>query len=165
MVTGKVSYGYLPPVRDCPACETDVKVKLSDYLSSAETPEGRLQHGRFHSTLRKYGAGPPEERAAVRCAVVLKELYDIDGLLFRYGLGTKDRPPTETLVETAAATTPYERLLKRLEKSRRGRKRPGKETTDGGKEAADEIRGGLAPRSAKQLDLAWGSIKGAEHGK
>jgi len=87
MVTGKVTYEYLPPAVDCPACETHVGVKVSDYLSSMVSSAEEQQQKRFHKMLMSYHHTATSEKVdRNRINEIIKHVYNIDGLLYEYGL-------------------------------------------------------------------------------
>lgn len=126
MVTGKVTYEYLPPALDCPACENDVEVKVSEYVASMVSSSEQHQQKRFHKMLMSYhNAGTSQEFDKNRFHEVLKQVYNIDGLLYQYGLGSEHRPHVDQLVEIIFAASHgdfrvYEQLIKDLsERSQR----------------------------------------------
>jgi len=106
MVTGRVTYEYLPPAPVCPACETDVEMKVSDYVSSVVSLSEQQQEERLHKILMSYhqaGISPEFDRNHLN--EIVKQVYNIDGLLFRYGLGSEHRPQVEQLVEIVFAAS------------------------------------------------------------
>lgn len=106
MVTGKVTYEYLPPAVDCPACETHVEVKVSDYLSSMVSSAEQQQQERFHKMFMSYHrAATSKEVDRNRINEVIKHVYNIDGLLHEYGLDSQHRPRVEHLVEMVFAAS------------------------------------------------------------
>ncbi len=106
MVTGKVTYEYLVPAQDCPACETDVELKVSDYVSSVVSSSEQQQQERFHEMLMSYyRAETSQELDQKRFNEILKHVYNIDGLLYQYGLDSKHRPGVEQLVEIVFAAS------------------------------------------------------------
>jgi len=120
MVTGKVTYEYLPPVLDCPACETDIEVKVSEYLSSVVSASEEEQQERFHKMLMKYNDSS-KKLDKKRFSEITKQVYNIDKLLLEYGLGLEYRPSVEHLVEIVFAASHgdfsvYERFIEGLSK-------------------------------------------------
>ncbi|MBI4026828.1 MAG: hypothetical protein HY360_17725 [Verrucomicrobia bacterium] len=120
MVTGSVTYEYMPPALDCPACESDVEIKVSDYLASvvSRAEERRLRN--VHRMLMSYdhaGGVQPVDRDRFHDAV--KNLYNIDRLLLEHGLGTEYRPSVDQIVEVFFALAhgdwdAYQRFLDNL---------------------------------------------------
>lgn len=106
MVTGKVTYEFLPPALDCPACEADVEVKVSDYISSMVSSSEQQEEERFHKMLTSYhNAGTSQELDQNRFHEIIKHVYNIDGLLYQYGFGTEHRPQVDHLVEIIFAAS------------------------------------------------------------
>ncbi len=99
MITGKITYEYLPPAIDCPACETDVDVKVSDYVSSIVSSSEQKQQKSFHKMLMIYNAKTSGQFDQDRFNEIIKQVYNIDGLLSQYGLGSEHRPQIGHLVE------------------------------------------------------------------
>ena len=102
-ITGKVTYQYMQPTLECPACETDVEIKVSDYASSFISPFEIKHKERAHQILRKYGARKARQLDQARYYEILKHVYNIDELLFHYGLGVEDRPHIDKLMEMVIA--------------------------------------------------------------
>jgi len=90
MATGKVTYEYLPPVLDCPACETHIEVKVSEYLSSVVSPSEEEQQERFHKMLMKYYNDSSKRIDKKRFSEIIKQVYNVDKLLYEYGLGLEN---------------------------------------------------------------------------
>ena len=106
MVTGKVTYEYVKPALDCPACETDVEMKVSDYVSSMVSSSEQRQQESFHETLMSYyRAGTSQELDQERFNEIIKHVYNIDALLDQHGLGSEHRPPVEQLLEITFAAS------------------------------------------------------------
>lgn len=106
MVTGKITYEYLPPALNCPACDTDVEVKVSDYISSMVSSSEQRQQERFHKMLMSYHhTGTSQEFDQEYFNEIIKHMYNIDGLLSQYGLGIEDRPQVDQLVEIVFAAS------------------------------------------------------------
>lgn len=122
MVTGNLTYEYAPPARDCPACQTDVEVKVSDFLSCATSSAEEKKEAHFHKLLMSYqGSENAQGLNRDRFHGIVKQIYNIDGLLHRYALGTEHRPPLTRLMESTFAASrgnfgPYEELLDELGK-------------------------------------------------
>ena len=115
MVTGKVTYEYLPPVLDCPACETHNEIKVSEYLTSVVSSSEGEQQERFHKMLMSYY----NDSLKKRFSEVIKQVYNVDKLLYEYGLGLENRPSVEHLVEIVFAASHgdfsvYERFIEGL---------------------------------------------------
>ena len=106
MVTGKVTYEYVKPTVDCTACETDVEMKVSDYVSSMVSASEQQQQDRFHEVLMSYHrAETSQELDRERFNYIIKHVYHIDGLLHQYGLSSKHRPQVEQLIEIVFAAS------------------------------------------------------------
>ena len=106
MVTGRVTYEYLPPALACPACETAVEVKVSEYLSLTVPSSEHQQQERFHTMLMSYHqAGASQEFNQKYFNDILRHMYHIDGLLSQYGHGIEGRPPVEQLVDIVFAAS------------------------------------------------------------
>lgn len=97
--TGKVSYEYAPPSLDCPACQSDIKVRVSDYMESVDLPHEAAQQKSFHRILMQTHkkAGCYKDRD--RFIAITLDIYNIDGLLARHGFGPEHRPSLNTLTE------------------------------------------------------------------
>lgn len=120
LVTGNVTYEYLPPALNCPACKTDVEVKVSDYLSSMVSSSEQKQQERFHKMLMSYHqAGTSQEFDQKYFNEIIKHMYHIDGLFSQYGRGIEERPDVDQLVESVFAASHgdfsvYEQFIKGL---------------------------------------------------
>ena len=95
--TGKVSYEYAPPALDCPACDSDTEVRVSDYMSSIELPGEEAQRKRFHRILMSAHKNPLQSKDQDQFRSIASDIYNIDGLLARYGHGPERRPYLDTL--------------------------------------------------------------------
>ncbi len=106
MVTGRVTYEYLPPALNCPACETEVEVKVSEYLSLMVSSSEQQQQERFHKMLMSYHqAEISQEFDQKHFNEIIRHLYNIDGLLSQYGRRIDERPPIDQLVEIMFAAS------------------------------------------------------------
>lgn len=106
MVTGRETYEYLPPALDCPACETDIEMRVSDYLSAMMSSSEQQQQERFHRMLMFYhNTGASQKFDQNRFHEIVKQVYNIDGLLFQYGFGSERRPQVDQLVEIVFAAS------------------------------------------------------------
>lgn len=119
LVAGMVSYVYAPPALDCPACETNVRVKLADYIEKAELPGEREQDERFHQVLMKAAGQAPDQEQRQRFYEIMRQVYNIDGLLLRHGIDLQHRPGIDLLVEICAIASrgnfdPYDELVEKL---------------------------------------------------
>ncbi len=121
MVTGKVTYEYVKPALDCPACETDVEMKVSEYVSSIVSSSEQRQQESFHETLMSYyRAETSQELDQERFNEIIKHVYNIDALLDQHGLGSEHRPPVEQLLEITFAASHgdfsvYEQFVEELQ--------------------------------------------------
>lgn len=97
--TGKVSYEYMPPALDCPACASSEKVLVVEYMASINLPGEEEQRRRFHKILMHSRKIPIRPRNKEKFRAVTKDIYNIDGLLARYGHGIEHRPNLETLTK------------------------------------------------------------------
>jgi hypothetical protein len=116
---GKVTFEYTPPIFDCPACETDVEIKVSDYISSVIPLSEKKQKERAHQILIDYSGREGGQVDQARCYEILKQVHNIDGLLFQYGLGIENRPQIDKLLELVIAATKghfsvYEEFIQNL---------------------------------------------------
>ncbi|MFH1282639.1 MAG: hypothetical protein ABII27_03135 [bacterium] len=119
MMTGKITYEYLPPAIDCPACESDVDVKVSDYVSSIISSSEEEQQKNFHKMLMIINAKTSGQFDQDRFNEIIKQVYNIDGVLSKYGLGLEHRPQIDLLVEIVFRVskgdfTLYEHFIKGL---------------------------------------------------
>ena len=119
LVTSRVSYVYAIPAADCPACETDVTIKLADYLKEARLPGERTQDERIHKILMKTTKHALDHKAQQRYNEILQQLYNIDQLLIRLDLDPLHRPGFPRLVEIGAHAAqghfdPYDELVEEL---------------------------------------------------
>ncbi|MCP4111908.1 MAG: hypothetical protein GY749_41330 [Desulfobacteraceae bacterium] len=106
MITGNVTYEYLSPALNCPACETDVEIKVSEYVSLMISPSEEQEQERFHRILMSYsGSGSLRERDQHRFNEVVTHMYNIDRLLSEHGLGTEHRPQVDKLAEIVFAAS------------------------------------------------------------
>ena len=99
LVTGRESYEYAPPSLDCPACDTNVSVKVADYLADAELPGEKRLDEHSHRILISTAKRALDEAKRRRFNQILQQLYNIDGLLFQHGLEVHQRPGLERVVE------------------------------------------------------------------
>lgn len=119
MVTGKEHYEYAPPALDCPACDTDVSIPLRDHLERSVLPGERELERRFHRILMTLQPRPLAKRSRRRFDEILKQLYNIDGLLLRHGVDLTHRPHPMVLTEMAVRASrgdfaPYDELVEEL---------------------------------------------------
>ncbi len=126
--TGKVSYEYAPPALECPACESDTEVRAEDHMASIELPGEKSQQQRFHKILMSIHNQPVRKRDRDEFLKVAKDIYNIDGLLARYGCGPDSRPSIDRLTEiylyaAKGNFSKYEDLIN-------GLKRPTSEASD-----------------------------------
>ncbi len=106
LMTGKVSYVYLPPVHRCPACDTNKEMKVSDYISSTSSYCEHRRQKQFHKKFMSYfKAGIPQEFDKKRFYNIVKQVYNIDGLLSHYGLGVEHRPDVDYVIEIIFAAS------------------------------------------------------------
>lgn len=121
MVTGNVTYEYLKPAPHCPGFETDVEIKVSDYISSMVSSSEQRQQERFHEMLMSYyRAETAQELDQKRFNEIIRHVYNIDGLLNRYGFGSERRPQVEQLIEMVFAASygdfsVYEKFVEELQ--------------------------------------------------
>lgn len=99
MSTGKVTYEYMPPAIDCPACDSDIDMKVSDYVSSVVSASEQKQQESFHRMLISCNSEASQKLDQTRFNEIIKQIYNIDRLLSKYGLGSKNRPQVDYLVE------------------------------------------------------------------
>ncbi len=125
LVTGRVVYEYRPPSRDCPACEARVSIRLADYLAAAVLPGEDKLDASFHRILmaERRPLGQDDSR---RYNEIMKQLYNIDGLLARYDADQSQRHTIAALIDLAFEASrgnfvPYDDLLQALSRARNGR--------------------------------------------
>ena len=121
--TGKISYEYLPPALDCPACDSAKEVPVSDYISSIELPGEEAQGRCFHQVLMKNHKTARQAANRESFHAITKDIYNIDGMLARYGLDVEHRPGLAVLVEVmqlaaAGDFSGHEKLIRRFETAR-----------------------------------------------
>ena len=124
MVTGKVTYEYLPPALDCPACDTEIEIKVSDYLYPIISYKKHKQQLQFHKMLM---ANYHNETSYIldqeRFHMIVIQVYNIDDLLSQHGLGIEHRPPVEQLIEIVFAASSgdysiYEKFVEGLQEKK-----------------------------------------------
>lgn len=103
MIPEKVTFTYTPPILNCPACETDVEIKVSDYISSVIPLSEKKQKERAQQILIDYSYREAKPVDQARYYEILKQVHNIDGLLFQYGLGIENRPQIDKLLEIVIA--------------------------------------------------------------
>ncbi len=96
--TGKISYEYLPPARECPACESDKQVFVSDYMTSIQLPHEKEQQRKFHRILMENQKPSQQNMNKEKLHAITKDIYNIDGILDRYNLNVEHRPNLDTLI-------------------------------------------------------------------
>jgi hypothetical protein len=121
LVTGRTSHEYVAPALDCPACETDVTVKLADYLAQVELPGEKEQQARHHRIVMKAAKRDLDHREQQRYGEILQQLYNVDELLLRHGVDLQHRPVLDQLIEIGAMAArgdfePYEEFVEELTK-------------------------------------------------
>ncbi len=122
MTPGKVTFTYTPPILDCPACETDVEIKVSDYISSVIPLSEKKQKERAQQILIDYSYREAKQVDQARCYEILKQVHNIDGLLFQFGLGIENRPQIDKLLEMVIAAAKgdfsvYDEFVETLKKT------------------------------------------------
>lgn len=119
MITGRLSYEYIEPSKDCPGCATDAEIPLSSYTSALIPPSEDQERALFHTMLMAHNARCEEGRDQKHFNSVLLEFYNIDRLLSLYGHTPKRRPKYAQVMEilTAAAKgdfAPYDQFIQSL---------------------------------------------------
>jgi len=124
--TGRVTYEYTPPARDCPACETHIETEVSEHLLAMVSPRERRQQARFHEVLMaQHRTRIPPDFDRGRFSRVLKQMYNVDGFLSRHGLDTAHRPRTDEIIEIVLSASEgnfedYEEFVEGLKNKARG---------------------------------------------
>ncbi len=103
METGRVSYEYTEPARDCPACESDVEIPLNHYIKSVKTYIEEKEDAAFHKILMANKARHDAGNDQKRFNSILLEFYNIDRLLALYGYAQEKRPRYRQLMEILIA--------------------------------------------------------------
>ena len=103
MVTGKLSYEYIEPTKNCPGCATDVEIPLSSYVSALIPPSEDKERALFHTMLMAHNARREQGHDQKHFNSVLLEFYNIDRLLSLYGHNPKRRPGYAQLLEILIA--------------------------------------------------------------
>jgi len=85
MVTGRLSYEYVEPTKNCPGCATDVEIPLSNYVSAIVSPPEDEERSLFHKMLMTHNARHEGGCNQKRFNSILIEFYNIDRLLSPYG--------------------------------------------------------------------------------
>ena len=121
METGTISYAYVPPARDCPACDTDVSIRLADHLEDVDLAGEREQDRRFLRILKDRGQRPLNKDQRTRYHDIIRQAYNIDGLLLRHDVDLRHRPSLERLVEVCMKAAggdfvPFDDLVEELVK-------------------------------------------------
>ncbi|ETR70600.1 MAG: hypothetical protein OMM_03119 [Candidatus Magnetoglobus multicellularis str. Araruama] len=119
METGRITYRYVQPIKNCPGCQTHKEIKLSNYLRdinlSSEEPSRTL----FHSMVMTHHTWPKTDEDKNRFNSILLEFYNIDQLLSAHGQGpekrSKDRHLMKVLIDAARGDfSLYDRFINRL---------------------------------------------------
>ncbi len=103
MITGRLSYEYIEPAKNCSGCAADVEIPLPQYvnalLSSSDEEERALFHKMLmaHNTRRQEGYDQKEFKS------VLLEFYNIDRLLSKNEYAPKRRPSCGQLLKILIA--------------------------------------------------------------
>lgn len=118
LVTGRVIYEYLPPSRECPACDTNVSIKLGDYLAAAVLAGEDKLDASLHRMVMT-DKRPLQREELGRYQEILKEMYNIDGLLARHGIERCHRPSLATVIDIAVEAShgnfvPYDDFVRAL---------------------------------------------------
>lgn len=119
MITGKLSFEYMPPIKNCPGCATNVEIPLSNYVSALISSSEKEERALFHSLIMVHHSRSKIGHDQKRFNSVLLEFYNIDHLLAMYGYSHAQRPSYERLMEILIAAakghfTPYNHFLQGL---------------------------------------------------
>ena len=99
MITGGLSFEYMPPTRNCPGCAADMEIPLSNYVSALTSSSEEEEKALFHAMIMAHHARCKEGHDQKRFNSVLLEFYNIDHLLSMYGYTHIQRPDYTRLME------------------------------------------------------------------
>jgi len=99
MITGRLSFEYMPPTRNCPGCNTDIEIPLSNYVRALISSSEEADKAVFHAMIMAHHARREEGHDQKRFNSVLLEFYNIDHLLSMYGYTHIQRPDYTRLME------------------------------------------------------------------
>ena len=122
MITGRLSYEYIEPAKNCPGCAADVEIPLPQYvnalLSSSDEEKGALFHKMLmvHNTRRQEGYDQKKFKS------VLLEFYNIDRLLSINDQAPEQRPSYGQLLKILIAAAQgdvslYDNFIQGMNKS------------------------------------------------
>ena len=122
METGRISYKFIQPTKDCPGFNTHKEIQLSSYLKDLMISHKDNDRSLFHEMVMKH-----HERIEIgvdqkRFNSILLEFYNIDRLLSLNGQRPEKRPKyrhlMKILIDAAKGDfSLYDRFIKRLSNS------------------------------------------------
>ncbi|KPA13690.1 hypothetical protein MHK_006107 [Candidatus Magnetomorum sp. HK-1] len=120
--TGRISYKYVQPTKDCPGFNTHKEIQLSLYLKDLMLSSEDNDRSLFHEMVMEHHEGIEIGVDQKRFNSILLEFYNIDHLLSMYGQKFENRPKyrhlMKILIDAAKGDfSLYDRFIKRLSNS------------------------------------------------
>jgi hypothetical protein len=103
MITGRLSYEYMEPTRNCPGCATDIEIPLASYIRGMVPSSEERERELFHEMVLAHHASCNQGQDQQQFNSVLREFYNIDHFLSLYGYTHMQRPGYTQLMEILIA--------------------------------------------------------------
>ena len=103
MITGRLSYEYMEPTRNCPGCATDIEIPLASYIRGVAPSSEERERELFHEMVMAHHASCNQGQDQQRFNSVLLEFYNIDHFLSLYGYTHMQRTGYTQLMEILIA--------------------------------------------------------------
>ena len=122
MVTGRLSYEYIEPAKNCPGCAADVEIPLPQYVNALLSSSDEEERALFHKMLMAHNTRRQEGYDQKRFKSVLLESYNIDRLLSINDYAPKQRPSYGQLLKILIAAAQgdvslYDKFIQSMNKS------------------------------------------------
>jgi hypothetical protein len=122
MVTGRLSYEYIEPAKNCPGCAADVEIPLPQYVNALLSSSDEEERALFHKMLMAHNTRRQEGYDQKRFKSVLLEFYNIDRLLSINDYAPKQRPNYGQLLKILIAAAQgdvslYDKFIQSMNKS------------------------------------------------
>lgn len=122
MITGKLSYEYIEPAKNCPGCAADVEIPLPQYINALLSSSDEEERALFHKMLMAHNTRRQEGYDQKKFKSVLLEFYNIDRLLSINDYAPKQRPSCGQLLKILIAAAQgdvslYDKFIQSLNKN------------------------------------------------
>ena len=122
LITGRLSYEYIEPAKNCPGCAADVEIPLPQYLNALLSLSDEGKRALFHKMLMAHNTRRQEGYDQKKFKSVLLEFYNIDRLLSINDYAPKQRPSYGQLLKILIAAAQgdvslYDKFIQSLNKN------------------------------------------------